>query len=322
MLARAHRAPALGMALLVLLTACGRAPAPAPLVVFNAAALGPPFNALFATLEADGSVPAVAQENSPSLEAVRKVVELGKVPDILATADLSLFDSLVVPQVAPWYLVFGTNALVLAYGPHSRFASEITDSTWADVLLRPGVRTGRSDPRSDPSGYRTLMALDLAERHYRRPGLAARLRAAMPDRYVRPAEAELSALVQTGEFDYVWTYRNLARAHGLRWVELPREVNLEDAALAAWYAQAQVELRARAGAPPLRIVGAPIAFGLTIPRAARSPAAALRFVERLLSAEGRRVMDSAGFTMLARPWTVGTGVPAPLRALVPAAGAP
>src|SRR5262249_7973968 len=150
------------------------------------------------------------------------------VPDVLATADVALFDRMVVPKHSDWYAVFGTNALVLGYGPHSVGRDRLTAESWWQVLLRPGVRTGRSDPSVDPSGYRTLMALQLVEQHYRHPGLAAQLLSAMPDRYVRRAEADLSALVESGELDYIWTYRNLALAHKLQFVELPREINLSD----------------------------------------------------------------------------------------------
>lgn len=277
--------------------------------IFNAAALGPPFRMLLSDLRAQGIIRQADQENSPSLEAVRKLTDLDKVPDVLAVADVSLLDSLVVPRFSSWYLVFGANALVLAYGPASLHADEITPANWTGILLRPGVRTGRSDPRVDPSGYRTVMAAELAERFYRKPGLAVRLRAAMPERYVRHAEADLSALVEAGELDYIWTYRNLAKAHGLRWVELPPEINLESPDLAAWYQLVEVTVPGSAATRPLRLRGAPIAFALTIPRAAPHPRLAEQFVARLLSPAGRTLMEQSGFTMLAKPFVVGSGAP-------------
>ncbi len=298
-----HALPALAVVLITM--GCVGPADKRPLVVYNAAALGPPFKAVLDSAERLGLITGIAQENSPSLSAVRKVTELGSVPDILATADVSLFDSLIIPKYATWYIVFGTNALVLAYSDRSALAARAAEVPWPDLLLRPGVRTGRSDPRIDPSGYRALMAVQLAERFYHRPGLADSLLAAMPDRYVRHAEADLSALVQAGELDYSWTYRNLARAHGLLWVELPPEISLESPALADWYAQARVTLPGSANQRDLTLRGAPIVFALTIPHDASSPRQAQRFVEFLLSAEGRSVMERAGFTMLARPVVVG-----------------
>ena len=135
------------------------------------------------TLRHDTPAYALQQENAPSLEAVRKLTDLGRVPDVLATADVALFDALVLPAHSAWYVVFGTNALVLAYGPRSVGREALTREAWWRVLLRPGLRIGRSDPSLDPSGYRTLMALQLAERHHNQPGLADRLLAAMPPRF-------------------------------------------------------------------------------------------------------------------------------------------
>jgi molybdate/tungstate transport system substrate-binding protein len=225
-----------------------------PLRVFNAAALGPPFRQILTGMQAARRIPGFDHQNAPSLEVVRKLTELGNIPDLLAVADVALLDSLILPRFSSWYLVFGTNAMVIAYGPGSAYAREIGPGNWADVLLRPGVRIGRSDPRVDPSGYRTVMAVELAERWYRRTGLAERLLAAMPEQFMRRAEADLSALVQAGELDYIWTYRNLARAHRLQWVELPAEINLEDPALARGI---------RACASPSRAAGALLSWCCT-----------------------------------------------------------
>jgi len=293
---------------LVALTACGRGD-DRQLIIFNAAALAPPFKVLGDSLAgADGRI---VQENSPSLEAVRKLTALGKTPDILAVADVSLLDSLVVPRYSSWYLIFGTNALVLAFSPTSKLGNSLTVRNWPDVLLQPGVRVGRADPKVDPSGYRTLMALQLAERYYQRPGLAAQLLAAMPARYVRHAEADLSALAETGDLDVIWTYRNLAQAHGLGWLDLPPEVNLEHPEFSSLYGQVSVTLPGTGG-DSLRVVGAPITFALTIPRDAASPDLAARFVLALLGPVGREAFKATGFSMLPVPNFVGDSIPSSL----------
>lgn len=297
-----RRAASLSLALLALSACSGGEPGP---LVFAAGSLGPPIVALDSALAAAGRPLHIRLENAASLASVRKLTDLGRVPDVLTVADATLLDSLVVPRFASWYLVFGTNAMVLAYGPRSQFAAEADRVAWQELLLRPGVRTGRSDPTIDPSGYRALMALQLAERHSGVPGLAARLLEAMPARYVRPIEAELSALVQAGELDYVWTYRNLAIAHGLRWIELPPEVNLEDPALADWYASAEVTIGAAAGRPGLRLRGQPILYGLTIPAEAPRPDLAERFVAELTGPVGRAALEASGFRLLEEPYAVG-----------------
>lgn len=268
------------------------------LIVHNAAALGPPFRDLLRTFAArnPGTVP--HQENSPSLEAVRKLTDLGKVPDVLAVADYGLLPKLVLPRFASWYVVFGTNAMVLAYNEESIGAKEITADNWWQILLRPGVRTGRSDFQVDPSGYRALMALQLAERHYKQPGLTAHLVASLPQRYVRHAEADLSALIETGELDYAWTYRSLAEAHRLKYLTLPKEIDLSDPSLTDWYAQARVSIPGGPGRDSLQLKGEPILFALTIPAAAPHHDLALSFVRFLLSSEGSHILQKSGFMPL------------------------
>jgi len=164
--------PALGLAAIVL-AGCSSKARPTPLVVFNAGSLAAPFRDLLAAFQADNPAAVPAQEISGSLEAARKVTELGKVPDVLAVADYAIIDRLLRPAHATWQVMFARNAMVLAYTDRSVGAGEVNGSNWWQVLLRPGVRAGRSDPALDPSGYRALMVLQLAEKHYAEPGLAA-----------------------------------------------------------------------------------------------------------------------------------------------------
>ena len=200
------------------------------LVVFNAGSLGLAFkNLLLAFKKANPDV-TTAQESSGSLEAARKLTELGKIPDVLAVADYSIIPKLLIPTQTDWYVTFANNSLVLAFRNESQAALEINAQNWYRILLRDGIRTGRADPTLDPAGYRTLMVWQLAEKYYRQPNLAALLKNASPMRYVRPKEADLTALLQLGEFDYIWTYVSLARANGFRWVDLPAEINLSDPA--------------------------------------------------------------------------------------------
>ena len=294
--------------LTILQAGCGadKAPPATTLSVFNAAALGPPFRDVLASFVSQHPGLTPDQLNAPSLEVVRMVTELGRVPDVLAVADRALFDSLIVPAHAKWYVLFGTNALVLAYGPKARFKDEITTDNWWQVLQRPEVEVGRSDMRVDPSGYRADMAMQLAETWYRQPGLTARLRARIPERNVRRAEADLSAHLELGELDYGWTYESLARAHKLSYVKLPPAVSLSDPALASAYAKATVELPQPNGRQPIVLHGAPIVFALTIPDAAPHRGLAEAFVVFLLSTEGRTVLRRSGFAALPAAEFVGT----------------
>src|SRR5918999_3756226 len=146
-----------------------------PLVVFNAGSLAKPFSDLLRAFKSRYPEVTPAQENSGSLEAARKLTDLGKIPDVIGVADYGVIAKLLIPKHAGWYATFARNSMVLIYTDESIGAGEINGQNWWEVLQRPGVRAGRSDPVLDPNGYRSLMVFQLAEKLYRQPGLAARL---------------------------------------------------------------------------------------------------------------------------------------------------
>jgi molybdate/tungstate transport system substrate-binding protein len=284
-----------------------------PLVVFNAGSLAKPFSDLLKAFKARHPDVAPAQENSGSLEAARKLTDLGKIPDVIGVADYGIIPKLLIPKHASWYASFARNSMVLIYTDQSIGAKDINGRNWWQVLLRPDVRAGHSDPALDPNGYRTLMVFQLAEKFYQQPGLAARLDRAFPPKYIRPKEADLTALVQAGELDYSWSYASIAQTAGLRYVQLPAEIDLSDPKLADWYAQVSVRLPGarRAGRDSIEFRGEPIVYAMTIPTDAPHPRTAEAFVRFVLSPEGQAILKTDGFTLLEKPLLAGPGQPPP-----------
>ena len=303
---------AAGLAVAVLGTlggslACARPAAEASrtLVVFNAGSLARPIRAALDTFAAREGV-RVAQESAGSLETARKLTELGKIPDVIALADAEVFPRYLMPTFVDGYAEFARNRMVLAYTDRSRFAAEMAPDTWWRILLRPGVETGRSDPHLDPNGYRTLLVWQLAERHYAQPGLATRLAAAHPARNVRPKEADLVGLLQTGELDYIWSYESMAKGIGLRYVSLPRGIDLSPPDSAGWFGMAAVTVRGARAGDSVTFRGAPIVYAVAVPRAAPHPEVAARFAAFLLSAEGKVILRREGLDALETPVPIGT----------------
>ncbi|HEV2290760.1 MAG TPA: extracellular solute-binding protein [Gemmatimonadales bacterium] len=275
------------------------------LTVYTAGSLARPFRELLDSFRVaqPGVVP--AQVNAGSVELARRIVDLGQVPDVYATADIDVIPRMLVPHATDWYLAFARNEMVLLHARSSTGADSIDAANWWRLVTAPGVRVGSSDPALDPSGYRTLLVFELAERHYHVPGLAARLRSALRRRYIRPSETDLIALVETGELDYAWSYRSLAVAAGLPYVALPPEIDLGSPADSALYAAASVRVGLRAGTDSMEVRGSPILYGLTIPRSAPHPARARAFVRFVLSPAGRAILARSGLTPLKHPRAYG-----------------
>ena len=286
------------------------------LVVFNAGSLALPIRVAFDSFAAGRGI-SLQQESAGSLETARKVTELGKTPDIIALADIEIFPRLLVPQHASWYMPFARNRMVIAYSPTSRYASEITTQNWWRVLDRPDVNVGRSDPDQDPNGYRTLLVLKLLERKTGERGLSNRLLERWGDRYVRPKEADLVALLQAGELDYMWSYESMARAAGMSFIRLGDSVDLGNPPDSLYYAQDTVRVRGARPADSLSFAGTPVLYALSIPRNAPNRPLAEDFVRYLVQGDGARVLRNARLDVLNEVRVVGDTADAPFASVNP-----
>ena len=94
-----------------------------------------------------------------STKMARLISEVGKPADIMASADYVVIDKNLIPNFASWNARFATNQMVLCYTDKSKYAGEINSDNWYEILLKPGVVWGHSDPNLDPCGYRSLMVL-------------------------------------------------------------------------------------------------------------------------------------------------------------------
>ena len=263
----------------------------------------------------------VRLEPSGSQVATRKVSELGMRADLVAVADAALIDKMIIPSHATWNAVFATNEIVIAHKDHSKWTDQITSQNWPEILVRDGIRLGRADPDTAPIGYQTLMVWQLAESSglYGTSGaqLSDRLKSKCAKDHVVHDEAELLALLESRSVDYAFLFRSTAEDHHLKVLALPPEINLSSQEQAERYKSAQVDIRMRQGQGSSRIVGAPVAYGLTIPTLAPHAEAAARFVAFLFADSGRRLFERRGFyPMSPAQCQVCAGLPQELRPLV------
>ena len=280
--------------------------------LFNAASIARPLRALADSFTARTGVK-VVQENQSSLELARKLTEFNDIPDVLALADYQVFPKLLAPKFVDGWWLFARNRLVLAYSDKSHHQDLLANDGWRKVVTMKDVEVGRSDPNTDPSGYRTLMAFQLAELHYGEPGLAKRLLAGAAEKNVRPREADQVGLLQAGELDYIWTYENLARGAGLKTLLLPSAIDLSSAADSALYAKASVRVAGKQRGDSITFHGEPILYGIAVPTAAPDSTVAHQFLSFVLSVDGQRILRAASLDALQLPIPFGTAVSRPIK---------
>lgn len=284
--------------LLALLTCAGVAFAgedvSGDLIVFHAGSLSVPLKEISAAFNKEFPAVRVLLEAAGSRESARKISDLGRPCDVMASSDYAVIDSLLIPRYADWNMKFAGNEMAIVYGEGSRNAQEINAGNWHEILLRDDVAFGRADPNSDPCGYRAVLTAKLAEKHYEIPGFAAKL-LEKDQRYMRPKETDLLALLEVKAIDYAFLYRSVAEQHGLKWLALPNEVNLKDPRLADYYGTVSVDVTGDKPGAVMSVRGEPMVYGVTIPKSSPNPKAALAFVAFLLDKDkGMAIMEKNG----------------------------
>ncbi len=264
------------------------------LIIFHAGSLSVPFREVSRAFNEIYPNVTVKAEAAGSRDTARKVSDLGRPCDVLGSADYAVIDNLLVPEYAGYSIRFATNEMIIAFTGQSKHHESVDQTNWPEVLLRDGVLLGRSDPNRDPCGYRTVMVFQLAERFYGMPGLAVKLAERAGKKYIRPKETDLLALLESGEIDYLFIYRSVAEQHGLRFIVLPDEVNLKSTELSALYATSAVEVTGKRPGEMIEHLGAPMVYGVTIPRSCENRELAEAWVALLLSEKGRAIMERNG----------------------------
>jgi molybdate/tungstate transport system substrate-binding protein len=264
------------------------------LVIFHAGSLSVPLKRIAGQYMKENTGVNILLEAAGSRACARKISELGRECDVMASADYTVIDQLLIPDYASWNIKFAGNEMTIVYHEGSMRADEIDADNWFMILMEDDVAFGRSDPDSDPCGYRAVLTMRLSEMHYRMQGLADGL-LEKDTRYIRPKETDLIALLESGSIDYIFLYRSVAQQHGLDYLVLPGEINLADLEMTDFYEKVSVKISGKKPGQWIIKKGAPMVYGLTIPLNAPHPEIARSFVEYLLSEDfGMAVMKECG----------------------------
>ena len=264
------------------------------LIIFHAGSLSVPFKEIAAEFKKLNPQVNILMESAGSVASARKITDLDKPCDIMASADYSVIDKMLIPKFADWNIKFASNELCVVYSEKSRYANQITAKNWYEILLKSDVAFGRSDPNSDPCGYRTEMMLQLAEKQYNKPALYSRF-TTKDQQYMRPKETDLLALIETNSVDYIFLYRSVAVQHNLKYIILPDAINLKNQSFALQYATAKVSINGSKPGEKQIMTGEPMVYSFTILRNAPNKTAAIAFAEFLLQKErGQAIMARNG----------------------------
>lgn len=264
------------------------------LIVFHAGSLSRPFKEIKKNFEKKNPGTEIILEAAGSRECARKITELKKPCDIMASSDYTVIRDLLIPDYTAWYIDFAANEMCIAYTEKSRLQKNINQDNWYDILWNDSVIYGRSDPNLDPCGYRTIVMFELAATCVHQPKLKNML--LQKDReYIRPKEVDLLSLLEAGAIDYIVIYRSVAVQHQLDYIVLPDSINLGNPGLSNFYATASVEISGKNPDEVITKHGEPMVYAFTIPVNAPNKSLALKFSEFLLNpGDGGRIMKNNG----------------------------
>jgi molybdate/tungstate transport system substrate-binding protein len=272
------------------------------LKVVPAGSLLQPFAEVEKSFEAQHPDVDVQVEGHGSIQAIRQVTDLHRSIDVVAVADASLIPDLMFRtdtttgvNFTDTYTPFATNAMVIAFTNKSKYADEITTENWYQVLSRPDVRVGISNPMLDAAGYRSMMVSLLADRYYQNTTLfpalignhftpslevsdAGGIATVRLPEVLRPSDKKLVirdgsifvlSHLEAGGIDYAFEYQSVAEGHNLRWVNLPPEIDLSSPEFGEEYGKVRVILGfQRFSAIGQDRTGQPIVYAVTVPNSA------------------------------------------------------
>jgi len=233
-------------------------------------------------------------EAKGSLTSANLIKEKLRTPDVFISADATVNHLLMGAEngkLVRWYSTIFGNAMVLGYNPQSRFAAQLMEASGSEfhlyeVLQQKGFRLGRGDPELEPKGYRTLFLFDLAERYYKRPGLAVHILYGGDHPTLVFPEEQLVARLEGGQVDAGIFYRNEVAEHSLPFISFPREIDLSDPGLNSDYKAATY-----VSTKGITYSGSAIVYTVTIPENSQNREGAIALVSYLLSDEGREITE-------------------------------
>lgn len=264
------------------------------LVVFHAGSLSVPLKKISDAFEQENPGIKILLEPAGSRECARKITDLRRSCDVFASADYKVIDELLIPGHAKWNIKFASNEMAIVFNEDSRYSDEINSKNWFDILLRNDVIFARSNPDSDPCGYRAVLCIKLAERYYGKAGLAEMFLEKNLN-YIRPKEVDLIGLLESKAIDYIFLYRSVAIQHNLMFLALPDSINMKKPELDSLYSTVSLQISGSNPGKTIMQKGEAMVYGVTIPLNAKEYDIALEFISFMLNPDkGMKIIEESG----------------------------
>lgn len=233
--------------------------------------------------------------------ALAKLLVNGSAADVFISADASVNTNYLMGSdngdLISYYITFGRTSLGLGYSPSSPY-SDVFDQvsngslTWYDALLQnPDMKIGRTDPDSDPKGYRVIIMMELAETYYNTSDLITDILVNATNRQQIFTEENLETYVAAGDLDVGFFYEvEIGSLSGVKFISLPEEIDLSNPSLNADYATASYT-NSETGTV---YNGSASIYTVAVLNNATDMAGAEAFVEYILSSEGQTLLADQG----------------------------
>lgn len=208
-----------------------------------------------------------------SVDLVRECIN-GRPCDLLISADDEIIRTMMMPEYADGYRIWAGNKIVVA-------GKDISSENWEEKLLAADATFKHHSPYADPSGYRAVMALLLADLY--KPGLTDQL---MNHPGHIGMEKNPGPFGNLKKAKYEFTYYSSVISSETNFAQLPEVMDLSNPKLADIYEKASFSVDSIN-----TITATPIAHALTIPKTAGHEKEASDFARMFLEID----KDAAGF---------------------------
>lgn len=191
--------------------------------------------------------------------------------------------------------------MVIAYSDKSKYAADFKaaaagKTAWYEVLQKPGLRFGRTDPKTDPQGRNIVFTMLLAQAYYKQPGLANKILGKVENTQQIFTEPSLLSRLESGQLDATSGYLSAVISHKLPYIKLPEQINLSDPGMIQdWYSKAHFDIPLPGGKTDT-LSTQPLVFYAAVLKNAPNPKAGAAFVKLMTGAEGQAMFKQYGYS--------------------------